>query len=100
MYKFYQKIPALFVDYHLYVFLKSFCIHSFLEIKKQSPEGNASQRLFLRRKKAYFASDPMGSQGASRMTGVSSAALCRSVKYFLLTTTWYMYSSNQASDMT
>ena len=34
-----------------------------------------------------YASEPMGSQGASSMTGVSSAALCRSVRYFLLTTT-------------
>ncbi len=57
---------------------------------------------FQKRAKPFFdyAKEPIGSQGSNSMAGVSRIFSCSGVRYFLFTTTWYIYSSNQASDMT
>ena len=50
--------------------------------------------------KNYNASEPIGSQGSRRIGSDSYSLTNCSGRYFLLTTTWYIYSSNHASLMT
>ena len=50
--------------------------------------------------KNYNASEPIGSQGSRRIGSDSYSLTNCSGRYFLLTTTWYIYSSNHTSLMT